>query len=238
MFGKHKSFSEVPSEAVFELFDSDLRTIIGHGRQRVVLLLDEIELMSPDFPGSAWGDSFIRIWRLLRGLDQQHPGRLGFFVTGTNPRCIEVNKLGGRENPIYNYVARHFLPSLNESECKDLLQKLGFRMGLDWQPSAMDRLIECVGGHPFLLRAFASRAHRILLPRREKKQVTLPLVENAVEGFLVDMNSSFSQMIEVLDDHYPDEPLSCISFLLNSPQRPVTWGSGANSPAPAGSHRE
>jgi serine/threonine-protein kinase len=82
-------------------------------------MFDEIELMSPTTPGCRWEDSFVRVWRLLRGLEQQHPGRISFFITGTNPRCVEVNRLGDHENPIYNYFNRIFLPRLDDSECGD-----------------------------------------------------------------------------------------------------------------------
>lgn len=206
LFGKHRMYSEIPNpNGILEAFDHDLKLIVQESRNKVVLLFDEIELMSPEAPGHIWGDSYLRVWRLLRGLNQQMGGKLSYFVTGTNPSCIEVNRFGGRENPTYNYFVRYFLSPLSYSESKDLLSKVGARMGLEWTEPSVQQMMNYVGGHPFLLRALASKVHRATTPRLAPISVTDELIATQVDPFLLEMSSSLSQMIEVLDDYYPDE---------------------------------
>ena len=206
MFGFYTSFSSIEQpDTILEMFDHDVRHVLRNSKSNIVVLLDEIELMSPETPGSRWGDSFVRIWRLLRGLAQENPGRFSFFVTGTNPSCIEASRLLGRDNPIYNYFDRRFLSPFTSEECFELLSRLGARMGLQWSREAATRVVQYVGGHPFLLRAFGSRIHKALSPRFEPKQVTLKKVTEQVDIFLADVNSTLSQMIEVLADQYKDE---------------------------------
>ncbi|HEV8241029.1 MAG TPA: protein kinase [Thermoanaerobaculia bacterium] len=206
LFGKYAVFSDIPAPLdVLELFSHDLRLIFKETARRVVLLIDEIELMSPEAPGSHWQDTFVRVWRLLRGMAQQFPERLSLFVTGTNPRCTEAGRLGGLDNPIYNYFDRHFLGPLAPTEGRELLANLGQKMGLEWSSAALERVVRYVGGHPLLLRAFGSKVHKSLLPRSEPVKVTAQRVAYLVDPFLRDMSSTLAQIMEVIADQYKDE---------------------------------
>jgi len=206
LFGREGSPHRAISEnEVFELFAHDLKAVLAETRTKVIILFDEIERMSPEASRSKWGDSFIRIWRLLRGLDQTYPDRLGFFVTGTNPQCIEANTFAGQENPVYNYFSRYYLSPLDQAECEELLTKLGTRMGLAWRPEVIESLSHQVGGHPFLLRSFASIIHRELSPRTTEVWVEPHLIPRLVDRFLLQHDSDLSQMVDVLRDQYNDE---------------------------------
>lgn len=206
LFGKYSMLADVvDTAAIVELFDHDIRLLLKKSRRRIVLMFDEIELMSPETPGSEWNGAYVRCWRLLRGLDQSNPGRLRYVVAGTNPSCIEKNRLSGRENPTYNYFTKTYLGPLAFGEADKLVTVLGRRMGLEWTESAIKRLYRIVGGHPFLLRSFASRIHRSLSPRNVVKRAEVCNIDKAVPGYLRDMNSTLSQMVEVLQDHYSNE---------------------------------
>jgi serine/threonine-protein kinase len=202
LFGTKSTFSSLrePSE-VPELFDHDLRRVLSRTDHTLVILLDEVELIHH----SRWQDGYVRAWRLLRALDQEFSGRLSYFVTGTNPRCVELNRIGDSDNPTYNYFDLRFLDPLSTSECRELLTRLGKPMGIVWHDAAIDRLTALVGGHPFLLRSFGSFLHRADPQRRTEVAIGLERVNAAVEGFLASRSSTFSQMIEVLRDHYPNE---------------------------------
>jgi hypothetical protein len=206
LFGQYQTFAEIPDKsAVFELFDHDIRRILEKTTRRFLLLLDEIELMSPEASGSSWGDAYVRCWRLLRGLDQTHGGRLRFLVAGTNPRCVEVNQLNGKENPTYNYFTKHYLGPLAQKESSELAATLGRRTGLVWDDNALKRVHSIVGGHPFLLRTFCSRIHRSLLPRTTTTKVNAATIEKHVAEVLVEINSTLSQVVEVLEGTYSNE---------------------------------
>lgn len=205
LFGKASLYSDTDTRSIPELFDHDIRLVLNSSKRQVVVLLDEIELMSPDTPGSQWGSAFVQLWRLLRGLHQQLPGRLAYLVTGTNPSCIEKNKLLGVENPAYNYFDTKYLPALTQDESSQLLRQIGIRMGLLWRDAAVERCFGLVAGHPFLLRSLASVVHRALLPRSEQVTVAAADVQDATESFFSEFNPNLSQMVEVLADYYPDE---------------------------------
>ncbi|MEM8484033.1 MAG: protein kinase [Bacteroidota bacterium] len=215
LFGKHEFFSEILNpESVYELFLHDIRQIISSTNSNIIILFDEIELMSPESPGSQWGNDFIRIWRYLRAISQEHRGRLSFFVTGTNPHCIEQNKLDGQDNPAYNFFSKYYLPSLNVEECEELLSTLGRQMGLNWSNDALIEVVRLVGGHPFLLRKFGSIIHRSLLPRNTEIVITPETVKNLIQELLIELNSDLSQMIDVLADYYSDEFYILETFAL------------------------
>ncbi len=206
MFGKYSSYFDIQNkEAIYEMFNFDISLILKSTQCNLVLFLDEIELMSPETPGSNWRDSFVRFWRLLRGIDQQNNRRFCFFITGTNPRCIEVNRLNDIENPAYNYFTKVYLTQLSEDESSALLTKLGFKMGLSWSKASADLLFRLVGGHPYLLRSYASNVHKDLLPRSDQIEVIPEMVTKLIDRYMVDMNSTFSQLVEIFDDQYTDE---------------------------------
>lgn len=202
MFGTRNTFLELKLPgAVFELFDHDFRLLLSRTEGPLVVLLDEIELMSQ----KRWADSFVRVWRLLRAIDQEFGGRTSYFVTGTNPKCIEANRVNDADNPVYNYFDVRFLGPLTPEESKDLLVRLGRPMGITWMDSAVARLSSATGGHPFLLRAFASFLHRATLPRRTEVAMSPERASAAIEPFLSRMNSTLSQMIEVIREQYESE---------------------------------
>ncbi|WP_263170541.1 serine/threonine-protein kinase [Streptomyces sp. SCSIO ZS0520] len=207
LFGKYKLFSSIPDKgAVFELFDHDIREIIEKTRRSIIMMLDEVELLSPSTPGSEWGSSFVRIWRLLRGLDQQFPNRLSYFVTGTNPSAFEVSNIGGRENPVYNYFKVQYLRPLAKDEVENLLVTLGNKMGLKWESAALERLASATGGHPALVRSLASIIHSARPPEGDVKfSVTQADVVSAIDRFLVEKSSLLSQIVAILEEQYKDE---------------------------------
>lgn len=206
LFGKYTVFSVVPDpNAVVELFQHDLSRAIHATKKPIIILLDEIELMSPDLEGSTWGDAFVRMGRLLRGLDQENPGKLRYFVTGTNPGLFEKSDLCGLANPAYNYFRLRYLKPLEPSESVELLTKIGRRMGLEWEKEAADRVHRAVGGHPALLRAFGSLMHRKRPRDTFGFKITLEDVEGAFEAFLIAEAPLLSQLTAILNDQYPDE---------------------------------
>ncbi|MCG8918973.1 protein kinase [Actinokineospora sp. PR83] len=206
LFGKYRLFSQVPAEFnMVELFDHDLRQVLTSNSRKVIFMLDEVELLSPEAPGSMWGTSFIKLWRLLRGLDQQFPNRLSYFVTGTNPSVFERNSIGGFENPAFNYIAVEYLKPLNFEEVSDLIRMLGMRMGLNWSNNAIQKVYDATGGHPALTRGLASIVNKSIPDRDGLHLVDLPQVQAAVKAIYVTRASLLSQLVAVIAEQYTDE---------------------------------
>jgi serine/threonine-protein kinase len=206
MIGQYRLYSAIPNpDTVFELFDHDVHLILNSVRRPLVLMFDEIELLSPDTPGSEWGNSFVRIWRLLRGLDQQMPGRFSFLVTGTNPSSFETNRIGSQENPAYNYFSIEYLKPLDLEETGNLLRGIGERIGLQWQEDAVKFTFSATGGHPALVRTFASGVFRHNPPLDSPVAVGGKQARQLVERYLVEKSSLLSQVVAVLNEQYPSE---------------------------------
>lgn len=209
LFGKYELFSDISksTDDIFELFDHDLGKIIatlGYG-EIVVLLIDEIEHMLPSAPGSRWGDAFVRIWRFLKGFSQVNPGKLSFFMSGTSPGCVEEKFIGKLENPAYNFFRKVYLGPLSPQEGANLITDIGQRIGLNWEEDAIAEVVDLVGGHPLLLRAYGSRIHKLHLPRSQSVSVSSQDVSQCLDDVMLDINSILTQMIEVLEEQYKDE---------------------------------
>lgn len=209
LFGKFSLYSEVnkSEDDVFELFLHDLSKLVASLEEGnvIVLLVDEIEHMLPTAPGSRWGTAFVRVWRLFRGLSHTNPGKVAIFVSGTSPSCVEDRKIDGVINPAHNFFRQIFLGPLALEDGRKLLTDIGTRIGLEWDADAVDEVVDLVGGHPLLLRAYGSCIHKLLTPRRQVTRVSLQDVRSALETVMLEVNSTLTQMIEVLEEEYQDE---------------------------------
>lgn len=206
LFGRYETYSEVPDRAsVFELFDHDLRTVHDRIGLPVIIMLDEIERMFPSSEDSVWRKDFVRFWQLLRGFDQERPGILRFVISGTNPQCVESHAIFGEDNPIYSYFSTTYLGPLSELEAQELLGTYGARMGLEWKSSVIARVFDDTGGHPALLRTFASMVHRNSHPRHGSVSPALEEARDTSARFLTEQGPLLAQIVAILEDQYADE---------------------------------
>lgn len=206
LFGKYSLFSDIPDpESVYELFDHDLKVIITQRRRKVAIFLDEIERILPPNASPTAEQSFVKLWRILRGLDQQHPARLAFIISGTNPKCVEDAKVGDDDNPVYNYFTREYLKPLRHEEAHDLLTTIGGRIGLNWEAPAISAAYAQTGGHPALLRALGSAAHNRQPGRGHTIKVLEQDVRQLAQDLLIERSSLLAQLVSTLRDEYRDE---------------------------------
>ncbi|MFC7548950.1 phosphotransferase [Plantactinospora sp. GCM10030261] len=206
MFGRYELFSDIePTESVYELFDHDLRQVLAVRKRRIVVILDEIERILPPTGNARLEQEFVRLWRVLRGLDQQLPNRLSFVISGTNPKCVEDAKVGDEDNPIYNYFTREYLKPLSLGEAGDLLNSIGHKIGIEWPTLSVSEAFAQTGGHPALLRAMGSIVHRQNLNRRRQVAVGRDEVRNVSQVLLVERAPLLAQLVSTLKDEYADE---------------------------------
>lgn len=192
-------------DVIVELFVHDMQAVLSQTKKVIVVALDEIDLMAPSdiIDSSHWSnDAFIRIWRILRGLAQQNPGKISFFITGTNPKLIEINRIDKTDNPIYDFFRKDYLRPLPGLDSRELLKGIGKLAGLDWSEEAISLVHKRVGGHPLLLRAYGSLIHKSMSPRSSMTQVTIDHVTSQSENFIRTVNSRLSQMLDVISDYY------------------------------------
>ncbi len=213
LFGRHSLFADISEKdraALPELFAHDLRVALSRREARIVFFLDEVERMWPRPDSSSRtrdseARTFVESWRLLRGIEQENAGRISFFLTGTNPRCLEAPDVYGEENPLHRYVERRFLPHLDEEAREELLVSLGKRMGLLWNTDALVTVFGQVGGHPSLLRLVGSIVHEQHKTRTSATRVTQADVETLLPTIVRELNPSLEQMMAALREDYPDD---------------------------------
>ncbi|WP_156022884.1 protein kinase [Terracoccus sp. 273MFTsu3.1] len=206
LFGKYETFSDVPDRSMmFELFDHDLRAVNERTGSPIIILMDEIERIFPTSESSPWRHDFIRLWQLLRGFDQEQPGSLRLIISGTNPQCVERHAIFGEDNPIYSYFSNTYLGPLDRSETGDLLRSYGQKMGLKWADPVIDRAFEDTGGHPALLRTYASMMHLRTHPRHRAEAPSVEDARDIADNFLVEQGPLLAQVVAILEDQYEDE---------------------------------
>ncbi|MFI6260591.1 protein kinase [Micromonospora zamorensis] len=206
LFGQHRLFLDIPDPSIVpELYDHDIQLVLRERRKKIVVFLDEIERILPPKPSPDAQRNFVQLWRLLRGLDQQFPGRLSYIISGTNPKCVEDAKIGADDNPVYNYFTREYLSPLNLDEAADLLATIGKRIGLEWEAHALSSSYAQTGGHPALLRALGSIAHDRQPSRRNATRVVESAVRLLAQDLLIERSSLLDQLVSTLRDDYPDE---------------------------------
>ncbi|MEU7793072.1 serine/threonine-protein kinase [Micromonospora tulbaghiae] len=206
LFGQYGLFSDIDdASSVYELFDHDLRLLLSSRRRRVAIFLDEIERILPPEATDSAQKSFVQIWRILRGLDQQYPGRLSFTISGTNPKCVEDAKVGPEDNPIYNYFTREYLKPLGVEEAYDLLTTIGGRVGLAWETPALSASYAQTGGHPALLRALGSAAHNKNPNRHQIIKILERDIRSLSQDLLIESSPLLAQLVSTLKDEYKDE---------------------------------
>jgi hypothetical protein len=203
--GRVPRFEEIKEVRDFELaLDADLRSLahyLNASRGRVVIVIDEIELLFPltDIRDGFLGyDDFLGY---LRGLSQNNA--ISVMVVGVNPNVSEAQFLGrGRRNPMYGFFSNRYAPPLAIEEIKDMVRTLGKSSGVRFENDAIEQLYASTGGHPALTRKYCST-----LIRDRKRPLTISKndVDNAHDRFLRDESSSFAEMVSVVKEYYPEE---------------------------------
>ncbi|NES16442.1 MULTISPECIES: protein kinase [unclassified Micromonospora] len=203
LFGQYATATDAISAglSVWEAFAHDLTAIIHASSRRVVIAVDEIERLF-ELPDKS---SFVRLWRVLRGLDQQFPGRLKYLISGTSPECAESATISGLDNPLYRYLSIRYLGPLDPRDAQDLLVNLGSPIGLRWTNEGLSYALEQTGGHPALLRTLGSLVHSSLLPRHEAVDVVRNHAVLAARSMVSAHSAVLAQVTASLEDQYPDE---------------------------------
>lgn len=204
-FPEEKQFTEKDASYLTELFFKECRAILNGS---IFLIFDEIENISRNTaPAEHWcnGKDFALFWQSLRSIFQRNPNLLSYLIVGTNPTCIELPKIENIDNPIFNHFNPMYIPGFDFKDTREMVRKLGKRMGLQFDEAIYSRLTDDFGGHPFLMR------HVCSLVSREVKELERPVrigrqsYQNAKKEFSLNYSNYLEMIISVLKDYYPDE---------------------------------
>jgi hypothetical protein len=177
-----------------------LGNMLEHTDQHVVVILDEIEVLVP--PQEEPLPLTIELFRGLRAIAQQ-THRLSLVVAGVNSSISERQSLGEEDNPLFSVLNATYVGPLTRSDCRDLIQKLGTRMGLRWPHNENRTLVDEVGAHPALARQAASAVAGLDATR--PRIVSAADVAKVTSDFHLKFHSRFAEMVTSLQRYYPYE---------------------------------
>lgn len=127
-------------------------------RVKVYVFIDEYERLfgAHGFPAADGLD--ILDW--FRSLNQQRRSGFNFVLTGLSRRLTRIPRFDGRQNPLLDLVTEMPLAGLSETEIYEMLNRLGRRIRIDFQPDIVSAIWAVTGGHPYLTRLYADRIDR------------------------------------------------------------------------------
>lgn len=157
-------------------FTSDIAELLRHGIQGIILLLDEIEYITPSLSGALgqhWDSDFLPFWQAIRATHQELKGKLVFIVSGVNPASVERTSFDGLPNPIFQLAQPVFLEPFPREAVRSMIRTLGRYAGVKYEEDVYGYLTETYGGHPFLIRLACSVTWKRLSDNDPEKTITI-----------------------------------------------------------------
>lgn len=199
--------TETPSIMQFKTALQSLLRRVEPDGVRVLLMLDEIEYLTPsDKVDIAEGD-MPRIAQLLASLRSlvQETSNFTFILSGLTSSIIENGRLYGRPNPLFSWAKSYYLGPLGRAEADNLAATTGGKMGIEIEPPALEALYEASGGHAFLYRSFASSVVEALPIEVYRRIITRPLVLAQLLDWQAKMSGNVAEMIQHVGRYYATE---------------------------------
>lgn len=200
-------FNGTDSE-ISQQFSNDLKSILGQAKSNILLIFDEIENISPQTAASAhWdtGTDCLYFWQNLRSfMQEEKSGRVSVCLVGTSPLLLEQPKIGAVANPMYLHSQKRFIQSLSFDETKEMIERLGFFMGIHLSATQIGRIQEMYGGHPFFTRQVCSNVHQIAGHLRPI-DVSNTVLDEAIQRFGGQLEMYLRDILSNLESYYPEE---------------------------------
>jgi hypothetical protein len=168
-------------------------------KHNICLIFDEIEYISPIAKlDQHWHADFLPFWQTL-WTAQSESRRLSFVIAGVNPTIVELDTVGGVQNPMFGIVRPSYLKGFEEPELKSMIRYFGRRMGLKFSEGAIGYIRDQYGGHPLLTRMACSHIHRQI----DSIQTTRPF--DITEEFLKESEKAREEEISFYSGHVVSE---------------------------------
>lgn len=206
--------SHLPDESEFtekkaaELLEKFVKDVNKEKEKKLFLIFDEIENISRiTSPTEHWrtGSDFLYFWQSLRTVFQTVGVNLAYLVVGTNPTCIEAPRIESSDNPLFNHFTPTYLPGFDIRSTRDMIRRIGKRMGVNFEESIYTNINEEYGGHPFLIRQVCSIIAKRSFSQRKPVSIGKISYREAVKDFEENSYNYLEMIIGVLKEHYQDE---------------------------------
>ncbi len=209
---------ERPSILEFKNALQALLKRLARGGDRVLLMLDEIEYLTPaDRIDIAEGD-MPRISQLLAALRSvvQESDNFTFVLSGLTSAIVEGGRLYGRPNPLFSWAKAIYVTPLTREEADNLAGTVGAKMGIQIQDGALEALHEASGGHAFLYRNLSSSVVGHLPKDDFQRLMNRSAVLSELSDWRSRVQGNIDEMIQHVKRYYPTEAVM-LELLLDDP---------------------
>lgn len=192
-------------------FEQDINALYkALGNKRILLVFDEIESISyTTSPSKHWREDndALFFWQSLRSIIQTDNAMFSFIVAGVNPKCIEISRINGYDNPIFGIFRPIYMSLFDFEDIKNMVSSIGGHLGLEFEEEVYTKLVDDYGGHPFLTRQVCSKINTNLLEQKERRPfiVRKYRYESHRQEYQLEMTEIITQILGVLTDYYPLE---------------------------------
>lgn len=206
---------------ILELRDA-IQVVLKHlhkSGHRVLILLDEIEYLTPaDRIDIAEGDMprIAQVLSVLRSTVQETPN-FTFVLSGLTSAIIEGGRLYGRPNPLFSWAKAIYVKPLARDEADDLAETVGGKMGVQFEPGALDALHEASGGHAFLYRSLSSAVVARLATDDYQRRMSRATVLSELNEWKERVRGNIEEMIQHVKRYYSTEAVM-LELLMDSPE--------------------
>ncbi len=210
--------SERPS--ILELKNA-LQTILKYlwkNGKRILLLLDEIEYLTPaDRIDIAEGD-MPKIAQLLSALRSivQESENFTFVLSGLTSAIVEGGRLYGRPNPLFSWAKAVYVKPLTREEADELASTVGGKMGIQIEPGALEALHEASGGHAYLYRNLSSAVVKHLPTDVFQRTMVRSTVLAELSDWKSRVQGNIEEIVQHVKRYYPNEAVM-LELLMDSP---------------------
>lgn len=217
-----KELGDLPPDSSLSDFKRALQKVLRSNAKydiRLVLLLDEIEYLTPsDRIDIHEGEmaSVAQFLGTLRSLVQES-SNFTFVLSGLTSAITESGRLYGRPNPLFSWAKSNFLSPFERHEADELALSVSRRMGIDISQDALEALYEATGGHAFLYRHLASAVVHRLPVDVFHRQVDRAGVLRALEDWRLAVAGYMQEMVDHVRRYYADEAF-LLEVLESSPE--------------------
>lgn len=208
-----------PSVASFKMALEDAVRRLGEQGTKLVLLLDEIEFLTPsdqvdtqeaNFPGVA------QVLASLRAVAQSSTN-FTFILSGLTNHILENGRLYGRPNPLFSWAKARYLGPFSRDEADELATAIGARMGIEIEEGALRSLYDASGGHAYLYRNLASEVVSTLPMDTYRRVMRTSDVLHKLIPWQRSVAGNVEEMINHLTRYYPTEGV-LLEVLRESPR--------------------
>jgi len=199
---------EIPdSPQISRIFSDLIQEIAEIHNKKIVFIFDEFEYISPiALLDRHWKIDYIHFWQTFWATQSKYRIFCAIIV-GVNPLPLEVSNIEQIQNPLLQIVDIDYLKGLSLEDMKIMTKKLGKRMGLKFDHTAIDYLYSRYGGHPLLTRIACSLINNSVINSEKSKPVVISSdqLKSEEEVLNATLSTYSSSIVYELENFYGEE---------------------------------